>query len=826
MPSALKPFQQTVCDGIVERLRAVRSRYVALPASAPEADRDRIRRHDGAVVLQAPTGSGKTLLAIEVLAQLAREERVLWFWFAPFGGLVDQARGVLVAQAPQLKVLDLVVDRRLEAVSAGGVFVTTWQSVAAKNQDARKARTGGDAGLAVDDLIALARADGVRIGCVVDEAHHGFHKAAEARRFYTDVLRPDYALMMTATPRDADARAFERDTGYRIGEPEDWASVSREDAVQAGLLKHGVKLVRFVARDDNLAELIDFEQTALQHGTAMHRRIGERLREAGIGLTPLMLVQVPDGEAAQKAAREFLTGKLGFAESAVRIHTAKEPDPDLIALAQDPTVEVLVFKMAVALGFDAPRAFTLVALRGARDPSFGVQVIGRIVRVHSALQGRAGLAPELNYGYVFLANSEAQEGLLQAGAQINALTTHSPEIGPQTVVTVSGSQHAVQIVRTGETAALMLGGPEGSATGAAQGSNSPGYAAFGGALGATLAADLFGAGAADAANAGTSAIVTALAQDAATACVYSRRPDVPARLVSEWLPPASHGIEQRVVDYVDFSPGVLGAMQQSLARVLRVETELFAGVKEDAQTDALAQLSPERMAQRVEQQLELFAELDRRALFTALTLRFRTKLVDAGIPVPDDEEAVDAALDLVLARHPRLLREANRFARMSQVSEREVELPALLTSSYSLPRSIRNAYGVLPAGLNNDERAIAQMLDDSELVLWWHRNPSQTAHSLALYRWDDGAAFYPDFVVACCGRGSQDQIALLEPKGPQFWGKPSEVAKANGAAHSKYGRCVFVGRETGKPFRLLRATGGRLVDFADFEVSQLRSEGL
>ncbi len=45
-------------------------------------------------------------------------------------------------------------------------------------------------------------------------------------------------------------------------------------------------------------------------------------------------------------------------------------------LANDPTVEVLIFKMAVALGFDAPRAFTLAALRGARDPAFGIQVIG------------------------------------------------------------------------------------------------------------------------------------------------------------------------------------------------------------------------------------------------------------------------------------------------------------------------------------------------------------------------------------------------------------------------------------------------------------------
>ena len=51
--------------------------------------------------------------------------------------------------------------------------------------------------------------------------------------------------------------------------------------------------------------------------------------------------------------------------------------------------EVLIFKMAVALGFDAPRAFTLVSMRASRDPEFGVQLVGRILRVHRRLQGRA-----------------------------------------------------------------------------------------------------------------------------------------------------------------------------------------------------------------------------------------------------------------------------------------------------------------------------------------------------------------------------------------------------------------------------------------------------
>jgi superfamily II DNA or RNA helicase len=820
MTAALKPFQQEVCAGIVARWQLVKARYDALPAAEDETERDKVRRTDAALVLQAPTGSGKTLLAIEAIAAMARVERVLWFWFAPFAGLIEQARGALVAQAPQLALLDLATDRRLDAVARGGVFVTTWQSVAANKKEGRKARVKSDAGLALDALLAQARADGVRIGCVVDEAHHGFHRDTEARRFFVDVLRPDYTLMMTATPRDADARAFERDTGYGIGEPDDWASVAREAAVDAGLLKRGVKLVRFVARNNDEAALIDYEHTALRACTEMHRRLASTLREAGVGLIPLMLVQVPNGEEAQKVARKYLIDELGFPESAVRLHTAKEPDPDLIALARDPAVEVLVFKMAVALGFDAPRAFTLAALRGTREPDFGVQVIGRIVRVHPSMQGRTGLAPELDYGYVFLANSEAQEGLLEAGKQINELETHAPELGTQTVVTVMGGDKRVQVLKTGQSGALWL---DGGATPAPPAEPTSALGAFDADAARNLTGDLFvDSPSPTAASAAASAVATVLASDAATVVTYRRRPEVPSSLLSEWLPPPGGTLEEQVVAYVDFNREVLGSMHQTLARVLRVETDVFAAVKEDAETYELAKLSAERIGSKVERELDMFREIDRRKMLALLASRFREKLMEAGFPPPPDADALDDALDLVLARHPALLREANKRARMPQVEERRVDLPPAITHPAALPTSRRNAYGVLPPGLNADERAIARMLDEDDKVLWWHRNPPRRPESVALYRWNDGAAFYPDFIVAYADRPTTDHIALLEPKGPLLWGLPTEVAKALGPAHAQYGRCVFVGKRKGKPFELLRPIDRRLEPDGAFDVARLR----
>ncbi len=833
MPTALKDFQKTLCTGITARFAQVRDLYRQLSAAAPER-LDEARRRDAAVVLQAPTGSGKTRMAIEVMRRVSAAEPVLWFWFAPFTGLVEQSRNVLATEAPELALLDLEADRQMDAVRGGGVFVFTWASVAARKADSRRARQSGDAGLAIDELIALARDDGLRIGCVVDEAHHGFQRAAQARAFFSGTLKPDYALLMTATPRDADMVAFERATGYGVGEPADWASVSRTDAVVEGLLKRGVRMVRFIARDGDTAQLVDFEHLALRECTQTHRRIKIALVEFGVALTPLMLVQVPDGKAAQEAARQYLVRHLGFDEAAVRVHTADEPDPDLLSLAQDPAVEVLIFKMAVALGFDAPRAFTLAALRGSRDPGFGVQVIGRIMRRHILLQALGDLPPLLDHGYVFLANSASQEGLLQAGAQINALTTQAPELGTQTVLTMIGDTAELQIVRSGEPLSLLVSrtGVQVQSQGQGQDETAPdtqllrqpqveaglrGTPFAGLSASAQAALEMFGGEGSWPERANDVAATFALSQDAVYR--YPRRPDAPASLRAERLPAVEADFEARLAAYVDFSPTVLADRLRERVQVQRQESELFDGRVNEDVMDLWANLSPEAVAEKAEQIRLRLVEANDRELYARLLERFVRAVEQSGAEVPEDEEQRMRQLDLLLVRRPGLLRDAFRQMRQSQIVEVDVPLAGDLVHDQPLRAARRALYGVFPPGLNLDEQAIAEHLDASAQVKWWHRNPSRIG--VGLYRWDEGEGFYPDFVVCLVDRPTPG-IALLELKGEYLWGKPSEVEKST-AIHRDYGAVFMVGRKRGeRDFFYLRELGGRLQSAGLFDLDRMR----
>jgi hypothetical protein len=70
------------------------------------------------------------------------------------------------------------------------MFVTTWQMVATRVNDRRNVRKSGEQNPSVDELIAELRQQGLRIGVVVDEAHHGFHGETQAAAFFRSVLAP------------------------------------------------------------------------------------------------------------------------------------------------------------------------------------------------------------------------------------------------------------------------------------------------------------------------------------------------------------------------------------------------------------------------------------------------------------------------------------------------------------------------------------------------------------------------------------------------------------------------------------------------------------
>jgi superfamily II DNA or RNA helicase len=825
----LKPFQEAMRDSLVRHFGNLRAQYVAARGASDSSMEVLLRLQGSALILQAPTGVGKTLIAVETVQAFSAQEMIVWFWFVPFTSLISQARHAFQAQAPAQTLMDVTTDRFVESLRPGAVYILSWQSVAARRAETRVVRETRDDGLSVDELIAQARELGYRIGCVVDEAHHGFHRASESIRFFTEVLKPDYTLMMTATPRDEDALTFSETTKYEVGPPDTWPTISREQGVEAGLLKSDVKTVRFIARQGMEQRIVDFERLALAQCWAMHKSIRAELESLGAGFTPLMLVQVPNGAAAVAEAEQLLIG-LGVPAGKIRTHTADEPDDNLAAIANDSGVEVLIFKMAIAMGFDAPRAFTLGALRGVRDQSFGIQVVGRIMRVHRLLQGRTDVPALLNSGYVFLANEEDQEGLRTAAELINDMAAKEAAIGPQSAITVSvGDTASMQIVRQGESYELSLdgdpfpdtvSGEERAVADAARLSvawlqTAPTQS--GSASGSSGLAHL--SPPAGSPSAGTTSIAGFLATTATRTKKLARKTTVPATLKSERMPPLPDNIEQQIVGLIDFTP-VLVDRDRLQTKVTRRLEGLFG---EEAPVDetVLARMAPAVLAEKAKQIALEFDDLDQRDFLLQLQQRFREALTNHGIDPPAEVEMLREQLDLVLVRNPRLLREAQRRVRASLIELVDVEIPAEVEVPASTARAAKNVYGIFPAEMNTEEHEFAKILDRDADVIWWHRNIERTPTSVVLYAWSGGLhAFFPDFVVAVNGRIPSDGVALAETKGPHLlqW----ERAKA-GARHQHYGRVFMVGRQTADgEFLIWKLDNEELALDGVFEVQRLR----
>jgi ATP-dependent protease Clp ATPase subunit len=71
MPFQALDFQSTVISGLLARLRRQAALYRQL-SNNPDGEAQ-ARRHDAGLVLVAPTGAGKTGMAIETLARFAAE---------------------------------------------------------------------------------------------------------------------------------------------------------------------------------------------------------------------------------------------------------------------------------------------------------------------------------------------------------------------------------------------------------------------------------------------------------------------------------------------------------------------------------------------------------------------------------------------------------------------------------------------------------------------------------------------------------------------------------------------------------------------------------
>ena len=145
--------------------------------------------------------------------------------------------------------------------------------------------------------------------------------------------------------------------------------------------------------------------------TALAKRneLAEAYKKQGSNINPLLLIQLPNDVKAEMTTEDEAiaeqvkmclrytheiteeNGKLAVWLSNEKSNLSGLEDPDNLA-------EVLLFKQAIALGWDCPRAAVLLIFRKMNSEHFTIQTVGRILRMP---EQKFYTDSSLNRGYVY-----------------------------------------------------------------------------------------------------------------------------------------------------------------------------------------------------------------------------------------------------------------------------------------------------------------------------------------------------------------------------------------------------------------------------------------
>ena len=155
---------------------------------------------------------------------------------------------------------------------------------------------------------------------------------------------------------------------------------------------------------EKIAKSEEDSQTAVLEASYRKRlELKKAFEKEGSNINPLVLVQIPTAEAGEQkieAVKKFLSGK-GITEKNGRMAIwLAEQKSDTIDWISEPNneIEFLIFKQAIDTGWDCPRAHILVKFRETHNIVFEIQTVGRILRMPE--QKHYG-NEALNRGYIY-----------------------------------------------------------------------------------------------------------------------------------------------------------------------------------------------------------------------------------------------------------------------------------------------------------------------------------------------------------------------------------------------------------------------------------------
>ncbi len=348
------------------------------------------------LTFKSPTGSGKTIMMAQFLRDIVSDPRfsnadVGFVWITNSDSLAMQSKEKLFSYyggASENPLVDMN-DLRDGNIPKNGVFFINWQKLVSKAKDNRKLRTEGESNTTFDMYLENTHLLKRDVILIIDEEHIASDTVL-ASDLIKNVIKPRIIIGVSATPQTK---------GITV-------DVDRKDVVREGLIKE--KIIFQTAEDLEQREHKGMDQDDILLTLAFEKRaeLVAYYKKLKIDINPLVLIQLPNDDRARKDTANMTKQDLvinflklkGVLAQEIAIWLSEDKVNLSDVEASNAPVSFLLFKQAVATGWDCPRASILVMFREIKNPTFAIQTAGRILRMPL---GTHFSIPELNLGYLY-----------------------------------------------------------------------------------------------------------------------------------------------------------------------------------------------------------------------------------------------------------------------------------------------------------------------------------------------------------------------------------------------------------------------------------------
>ena len=238
------------------------------------------------LVLKAPTGAGKTVIASALLEQLTQDlperydiptQEAAFIWIAP-NHLHEQSYFKMKNYFSLKRSLNTMrwdeIDHSLGFLKHGDILFLNWESI---NKEKNIMVRESEQGYSLFEITSRTREAGHPIIVVIDEEHDFWSATADKSKQVLDKIDPKIEFRVSATPRT---------TGEQL------VNIPRERVVEEEMIKEGIVLNEEVRKDIN--DERSLTQHLLELSLRKRQEIAEAYRQLEVNINPLLLIQLPN----------------------------------------------------------------------------------------------------------------------------------------------------------------------------------------------------------------------------------------------------------------------------------------------------------------------------------------------------------------------------------------------------------------------------------------------------------------------------------------------------------------------------------------------------